>query len=535
MRQTGLYTLLVALALMPWGSAVQAQEVARIDVRVESVAGGNAYLDAGTERGIMADDTLDVWREDVHLGQFHVMSAMTTRAVVTFVGEPFPVTRGQSLTVQPLTAAPAAEPAPTPAANPEPPSRASIFDLPPDPRSNQTTPRTIRLTGRLQVGTSALWSSTSPVRGGSATTRQFATPFVGLRGRITGLPGGLLVNLNGRASYRYRSDGAFDEPTDLRLYHASVEKSFSMVQVEAGRFYNEHDRFSGYLDGARVHVGSAVAGVGVTAGLEPDRADGFFASDLPKVTVYGHYRISPKPLRIEVSAVAGQVMPKTEGLVNRTFAGATARASGDGFSLSADALVDRDPASDALALSRFLVRGTWSVAPRLRLRGRYYHRRPYILFETIQVLRDASDRVGGGLSYTLGGRAFGGTVLRADVTRSTRAGDAASLTYSGGIYVPRLPGLGVGLNTTGSVWTRDGQQSIYALASFTQSFGRAYVSLGYQFQQTPLLTESLTTHGIEGTLQIPLMDTVSATIQASGSFGETISHARLYTGLWWRL
>jgi len=62
-----------------------------------------------------------------------------------------------------------------------------------------------------------------------------------------------------------------------------------------------------------------------------------------------------------------------------------------------------------------------------------------------------------------------------------------------------------------------------------------YASLGYQFQQTPLLTESLTTHGVEGTLQVPLMDGVSATVQVSGQFGETISNARLYSGLWWRL
>ena len=69
----------------------------------------------------------------------------------------------------------------------------------------------------------------------------------------------------------------------------------------------------------------------------------------------------------------------------------------------------------------------------------------------------------------------------------------------------------------------------------THSVGRAYISVGYQFQQTPLLTESLTTHGLEGTLQVPLMDNVSATVQVNGSFGETISNARLYTGLWWRL
>ena len=361
MRQIGCHVLLLSLALLLWTGTARAQDSTRIDVRVESVAGGNAYLDAGTERAIMTGDTLDVWREGVQLGQFRVVSAMTTSAVVTFVGEPFPVTRGQSLTVQ--RAMDAAPPEPLlvaePATEPEPADRTSIFNQPSAPLPSSTAPMPIRLTGRLQVGTSALWSSTSPLSGGGlATTRQFATPFIGLRGRVTGLPGGLLVNLNGRASYRYRSDGTFDEPTDLRLYHASVEKRFSLVQVEAGRFYNEHDRFSGYLDGARVHVGSAVAGVGFTAGLEPDRADGLFASDLPKYTVYGHYRISPKPLRVEVSAVAGQILPQTEGLVSRTFAGATARASGDGFSLSADALVDRDPDGGDLALSRFLVRGS---------------------------------------------------------------------------------------------------------------------------------------------------------------------------------
>ena len=35
----------------------------------------------------------------------------------------------------------------------------------------------------------------------------------------------------------------------------------------------------------------------------------------------------------------------------------------------------------------------------------------------------------------------------------------------------------------------------------TRSIGPVYVSLGYQFQQTPLLTESLVTHGVEGTLR----------------------------------
>lgn len=528
--------VLSVAVLLGAATGVYGQEAdTRIDVRVEHVAGENAYLSAGADAGLAAGDTLDVLRDDVRLGQVRVVSASSGRSVVAFVGAAFPVTRGTTFTVIRATsevAAPIAEAESEPADT----ARSSIFaqsaaPATPAALSASTGPR---FAGRVQVGTSALWSSTSPLGGGDGTTRQFATPFLSLRGRVSDLPAGLLVNLNGRVSYRYRSDGSFDEPTDLRLYHASVEKQLSLFQVEAGRFYNEHDRYSGYLDGLRLHAGSPTAGVGFTAGFQPERADGLFSADLPKYTVYGHYRLSPLPLRVDLAAVAGQVLPQTEGLVNRTFAGASARVAADGASLSTDVLVDRDPASGDFAFSRFLVRGSWTVLPRLRLRARYYHRRPYLLFESIQVLADASDRVGGGLSYSLGGRLFGGTVLRADLSQSTRD-DASSLTYSGGVYVPRLPGLGLGLNASGSLWTRDGRESIYILAALTRSFGPVYTSLGYQFQQSPLLTESLTTHGIEGTLQVPLMDGVSATVQASGQFGETLQNARLYTGLWWRL
>lgn len=509
----------------------------RIDVRVEHVAGENAYLGAGADAGLAAGDTLEVMRDDVRLGQVRVVSATANRSVVAFVGAVFPITRGAELTVIRATSDspdPIAEAEPDP--EPADTARASIFDQPATPATPAARPVSTgpRFAGRVQVGTSALWSSTSPLDGGEGTTRQFATPFLSLRGHVSDLPAGLLVNLNGRVSYRYRSDGSFDEPTDLRLYHASIEKQFSLFQVEAGRFYNEHDRYSGYLDGLRLHAGSPTAGVGVTAGLQPDRADGVFSADLPKYTVFGHYRVSPRPLRVDLAAVAGQVLPQTDGLVNRTFAGASARISASGAALSTDVLVDRDPESGDFVFSRFLVRGSWTALPRLRLRARYYHRRPYILFESIQSLAEPSRRIGGGLSYSLGGRLFGGTVLRADLSQSTRD-DASSLTYSGGVYVPRLPRLDLGLNASGSLWTRDGRESIYVLAAFTRSFGPVYASLGYQFQQSPLLTESLTTHGVEGTLQVPLMDGVSATVQASGQFGETLQNARLYTGLWWRL
>lgn len=528
--------LTVLFTLAVFALPARAQEH-RLSVRVEHVAGGNAYLGAGTDDGLAAGDTLDVIRGDVRIGRVHVVSAAAKRTVVAFVDAAFPITRGEWFTV---VRAPRAEPDPVAEhemkSEPANPARASIFAQPATPSAPPPLPAGPRFAGRLQVGTTALWSSTAPLgRAGAATTRSFATPFLALRGRASGLPAGLLVNLNGRVSYRYRSDGSFDEPTDLRLYHASVEKHVGSVQVEAGRLYNEHDRYSGYLDGVLLHVGSQTAGVGATAGLEPDRASGLLASDLPKYTVFGHARLRPLPLRVDLAAVAGQILPRAESLENRTFFGATARVHAEAASLSTDVLVDRDPDGGELAFSRFLVLGSWKPLPRLRLRARYYHRRPYILSDAFQTLREASERTGVGLSYSVGGRLLHGTVLRADLSRSARADDGASLTYSGGLSVLRLPGTDLGLNASGSVWTRDGRASVYILAALTRSFGPAYASLGYQYQRTPLLTETLTTHGVEGTLQVPLTDGVSATVQLSGQVGETLSNARLYTGLWWRL
>lgn len=523
-------TSLVMLAL-----PAQAQEH-RVAVRVEAVAGENAYLDAGAERGIAAGDTLTAYRSGRLAGRLRVLSATASRSVVAFVGEAFPITRGERFDVILAAPQPATEePVPDTTAVPLP-GRRSIFEQPiPAPLPSAARRDPVRLTGRFQTGTTVLWSSTAPLDGSDARTRTFATPFLGLRGRVAGLPGDVRLNVNGRLTYRVRSDGDFDEPADLRLYQASAEKDLGLVRVEAGRLYNEYDRYSGYLDGVIVHVGSATAGGGATVGVEPGRANAGFSSDLPKYTVFGHYRLNPKPLRIDLRAVAGQILPKNDALTARTFLGFTHRTAGDGFSVSTDVLVDRDPATGDLAFSRFLARGTVEVTDGLRLRARYQQRRPYILFGDLQVLRDLSERVGGGVSYRLPGRALGGTVVRADLS-SASAGDLpASLAYSGGLFVPRLPVGGLGLNAYASVWARDDRRSVYASAALSRSFGRVYGSLGYRYQQTPLLTESLVTHGVEGALQVPLLDGISATVQGSAQLGETISNVRLYTGLWWRL
>lgn len=520
----GAFALLLA-------APVHAQE-RRLDVRVEAVAGENAYLSAGSDDGLAAGDTVQVLRDGAPLGPLRVVSVTRARAAVAFLAEAFPLTRGERLTVVLQTPEPVARMPEAPAPPVE--DRTSIFEQPAALPAPSRPASPIRLTGRLQAGSSMLWSGTSP-SAGPGVTRQFATPFVGLRATVQGLPLQTRLHVNGRLSYRHRSGNPFDDPTDLRLYQASVESQIGPVQVEAGRLYNSHDRFSGHLDGVRLHVGRRDSGVGVTVGTQPEPAAAGFSADLPKYTAYAHHEAVIQTLRVEVSAVAGQVLPRAAGLTNRTFFGVSQRASSRRVTVSADLLVDQDPADGAWTFSRLHARATWRVLPQLRLHGQALRRRPYLLFGSLQALREASSRFGGGASYTLGGSLLRGTVLRADLSSATAFGSDPSLTYSGGIFVPRLPRWGLGLNATASVWTRDGREAIYASAGVTRSFGRASASLGYRFQQTPLLTESIVTHGIEGTLQLPVLPGVSLTVQGSAQLGETIRTARLYTGLWWRL
>src|SRR5690606_23891626 len=156
---------------------------------VTYIAGQNAYLDAGTDAGLAADDTLTALREERRLGRLRVVSATAARAVVGFVGAPFPLTLGDRLVLVKEAAAP--EPAPPVAEAPPPaaPDRPSLLEPPPsgDRSSVALQPE---VSGRLQIGVDGLSSSTRAVEGGPAFARMYARPFAALRAAVDGLPGG---------------------------------------------------------------------------------------------------------------------------------------------------------------------------------------------------------------------------------------------------------------------------------------------------------------------------------------------------------
>ena len=102
--RSGHFASILALSMLLSGfgdASVHAQE-APLGVLVEQIAGGSIYLRAGTDDGISVNDTLLVLDEsgDRIIGALLVVSATASRSVVSFLADPFSLTRGTMLSIR---------------------------------------------------------------------------------------------------------------------------------------------------------------------------------------------------------------------------------------------------------------------------------------------------------------------------------------------------------------------------------------------------------------------------------------------------
>jgi hypothetical protein len=344
-------------------------------------------------------------------------------------------------------------------------------------------------------------------------------------------------------SYRWAEGVEFDRPTDTRLYTLSLSGRFSGLDWRGGRFTVEHDPFTGAWDGAALHVGSRDRGVGFAAGLQPDYGAGLPTTDFPKAALYAHAEtVLSEGLRARVQALAGAILPTGEGLTARPFAGIRPQLWGRGVSLSGEALVDRDPDPDSSgwALSRLSARASAEAMPGLRLHAFALRRRPYLLFGQTQALLPPSTRAGGGFSFALRSGPLPGATLRADLSRAWAEGARPTTSLGGGVFVPRIPGLGVGLTADATMWTRDeadgARTGLTAGAGLSRSVGTGFVQAGYRYGRSPLgPDEALATQGLDALVQVPLTPRIAFTLQASFQSGDVLRSTRLYSALWYRL
>jgi hypothetical protein len=383
--------------------------------------------------------------------------------------------------------------------------------------------------GRLSIDVNVLDSTTKPGGDQSADIdRRFTTPAVRLRMKIVRLPGGLTLNTNVRAASRFASGDGIGTTQSLRIYQASLEKSFRSVpvQIHAGRFYNPFETFSGYWDGLLLHVGGEGFGAGVAAGFQPYLTNEDFRTDAPKYSAFVNYRKSSGAVRYYADLSGHKLQPR-EAPLGRTYLGLSQRFYWNGFSISQRLQVDRDPLDDRWTVTQFDVRSSIPIGRHLSLLGRYSMRESSVASPADDPIPTSRERATAGFDYYL----FSGT-LGADVTANRWDSSDISFTYASHFNFPRTPILGLGFRAAASYWKRDNSTTVYLSPGIRRSFGRLQSELSYQRYLTKRSSQTVVSEALELSLTFPIARKLFYTLQGRGQWGDALDSNSLYTGIW---
>lgn len=514
----GAATLALAAVAVPHAAAQQG----RVAVVVDYIAGADIYLAAGSEQGLATNDTLLVYEtpDGDAVGQFFVVSATATRAVVEFIGTAFPVTRGKTLYVL-RTSAHAVEPTPLVTEGPAPTRR---------PES-----RSASLHGRLALEadgfqSTTLWQSNQL----ESETRQFATPSLALRAVAADLPGGLSLNTNLRAQYRYSSPELISPAWAVQVYQASLAKSFTglPLYVELGRFSNPYANFSGQWDGLMMRLGGRRGlGGGFAAGFEPESGDQGLSTTLPKYAAFLTVDAGGGPVRYSTNVSANQVRP-TNGLLVHTYLGWSQYLRVQRFRLSNDIQADRDPETSKWVVTRFNATASVPLARGLEVHGRLSRFQPYAFWQTTNLISYRRDQGNVGLFFFGSGGSIGLDVTANRFAASDTTAREMSYSYSASFSLLRTPILGLDWSASGSYWTQTGSKSLYATAGLGRSFGRVQSRAGYQLYRSQSPTLTSVSHSVDAGVSFPLAGGLYATLQGRMQRGGNLRTGGLYFGLW---
>jgi hypothetical protein len=511
--------LVLSLLALTMTAGTALAQSGRIDVTVEYLAGSNIYIDAGRERGILDGDTVLAYSVEGGplLGVLRVISASADKAVLTFLGDPFPITRGNSLSLA-FESVPAQGPV------------AGIGEVVGEPGAPTVSQQGYgpQLTGRLTADMDLLSSQVSfPGSSLASVDRVFAMPALGVRATLARLPGGVTFNTNMRLAYRYSSDSAIEPEPSARIYEAAISKTFGgSVLVQAGRFYNPFERFSGYWDGALVRFGGRNLGAGVATGFEPDRANEGFSSQLPKYSAFVDYRYRAGSLAYAGDVSVHQVRPRND-LLEHTYFGWSQRLGVQRFRVSSDLQVDRDPADGGWEISELFLNTSIPLGERLILGGRYVRRRPYLIWAGDEPFADLREQTGAGLTYSgLGG------FIGLDVTANRWEDGARSLTYGSSLAIPRTSFWDLGISASASYWSRDGTDALVLSPGVNRSFGLVDSRLGYQLYRSGNPAGTIETHAVDLQVSFPLTRRTFASLGGQLRLGDALQSQNLRATIW---
>lgn len=507
-----------ALVLLSLASDATAQTARTLDVQVVQIAGSTFYISQGSEAGLGDDIRVWVGRTGVtrDSAQATVVTASADRSVFAFTEGPLALVRGDSLWIRWQ-------------ATPAPDGRAAAER---GEQKRQPTPalvpRSPTVHGRVSMELAALRSSTRA--GGEEpdaanNRRDFVTPTTRLEARAVGLPAGLTARSQLRASYRYTAGDLVPQTTSIRIYELAMEKRFQRipVQVVVGRFHNPYEHFSAYWDGAMARWGDEGFGVGGAAGFQPSTWNEGVEARRPKVSAFVNFRSSGSLGRTR-GAVSVQHVAARDGGLDRTYFGwAQAYARGP-WRTSGSVQVDRNPSTGGWTVSDMLASGSFAVSPRLRLRSRWSHRRPFYYWRQTAVVGYRRDDVGAGLTWTWTGGSWSADVTGHDAENT----DGWSPTVSSAVRVYPAGPLRVGF-TASATHGSSSRVDISTLAgAFDGTLGRVDARLGYRLYATASSFFESTTHEVTTSLGATLHRETRGLLLFSTRFGSGLEANRVH-------
>lgn len=527
------------IAMLPAGAAGQEGPPGRLEAVVQYIAGSTVYVPLGTADGLALGDTLRVVRPEDgrRLGLLVVAGVSERRASLTFAGAPFPITRGARLLLDPATGA-AGRPAGEPAAAAEPAAEAAAAAASPTRELARPSARSApgpgpRLHGTLGVDVDA-YRATSRWGGPGvpSTRRTLTTPAARLRAVATGLPLGLEARTNVRAVYRASAGDLYGPSGILRVYEATVERSFRALplQLQAGRFWDPLSSGRSFWDGGMVRVGGAGFGVGAVAGYEPARGDEGFSTALEKWSAFAD--LKHRSGRFSYSGDLSFLSERsTEVDWRRTVVGWAQRARWGGFFFSQRLELDPDPAEGADALTRAYLDVAVPLAGGLRLDGSYARdlltsrAPPALPPDPVPGPALAAERWRAGASWSGAFASLSGHAGR------IRYGDHPVATVAdGSLYIPSRDGARPGIGLVASLWDDGDLRSLFLSPSLDRSFGALDVRAAYQLYDTAGVDEQRL-HGGELALGLPFRSGLRARISAQGQWGREMTTLRAYSSL----
>ncbi len=516
-------------------SALTAQETP-LEAQVEQIAGSDIYLGVGTDQGVGPGTVIVVLgaEGEDEAGRLRVIEATSKRSITTFVGTPFPVTRGATLRLRIEVTADGPPPAPTAGIAVAGAAGAAGQSGAARPTSSSSRSRAStgpRVSGSLGLSFDARETTTSWDEFGiGEVERQFSTPTVSLRLGVAELPGGIDFRTNLRASYRSSTDDIVQPQDFVRVYSLELRKDFGSVQASVGRIYNPYEPMSGYFDGAYVHVGGREGfGGGVAAGLRPSREDGGITDSIPKYSLFANYTDRSGPLRYDVAVSFTQEMPTADLLSNHSYVGLTQTLRTGPIRLRHSMTVDRDPTDDSWKVSRFLLGASVPIAGGLAAHARFSLRQPYRTEQLVPITY-RRDRGNLGLTYN-----FSGSILGADVTANdvTDDGLGKGWTYSGWFSVRETSVWKLGFTGNASYRDRDGDQAVYLVPGLTRRFGPTFARLTYTYYRTEEPAAAFTTHAGDLSVDFPLARRLRGTLSGRVQRGAQLDGNSIYVSLWW--